>query len=90
MEHPSDDDDHGSEESYSKMNDPEPDAGDLESVNIRVAANGGYVVSCQRRAPQTENGPSWIQPKDYVFASKAELDDILDDTLGAGEDAETE
>ena len=88
------------QESYSAMGDPalappaEPDAGawTVDRVEIKPAANGGFIASCARTRPAGDRGGggNGVSPsndyenKDYAFSSLPEVLQFLQTELGGG------
>lgn len=65
-----------------------PKVGRVESVSVRLAENGGAVVSVSRRpAPATSRslGPAYEAPKDYAFGSVAEAVGFIEEQLGVAQ-----
>lgn len=86
----------GSEESASKMTE-DVSGWKVESVNIRSAENGGFIVSCSKtRQSSGENmGSAPVAPggrdyesKDYAFGSLNEVQQYLAQEFGGGTPAE--
>lgn len=63
----------------------ESEGGALTNVSIDVADNGGFMVRCSHRQPQSKgNAPSpYVEPKQYAFGDKAQLMTFLTEKLGA-------
>ena len=56
----------------------------VESVNIRPAENGGFIVTCSKKGTETDgNMPSGYSSKDYAFGSLGEVQQYLASELGA-------
>lgn len=63
--------------------------GAVERITIEVADNGGYSVTCSRKAdPSSKSG--YQEPKKHVFSTKQELDDYLDEALGTAGDSDSD
>ena len=74
------------QESASLMpNEPPNPAGGMktESVSIRPAENGGFMVSCSKRS--SDGGPSAYNSKDYVFKTLDEVNAYIASELGAAQ-----
>lgn len=56
----------------------------VDTVSVRQAANGGFIVSCQksRETGPEDKGPSW-ESKDYSFSSIDEVVSFLGQEFGA-------
>ena len=55
----------------------------VESVNIRPAENGGFIVSCLKRGSTQGDGDMGPMSKDYAFGSLGEVQQYLASELGA-------
>ena len=81
------------EQSASRMMDEEVPAEEpqkagwvVDSVSIRQAKNGGWIVSCSKHLePAPKNGPSY-QSNDYTFATLAEAVPFIEQEFGESAD----
>ena len=70
------------------------DGGKVESVNIRSAENGGFIVSCSKTKDVSSGGQNQsvsgrdYQSKDYAFTSLGEVQNYLASEFGGGTPAE--
>ena len=78
------------EESASRMMEEEsavaPETGGMvvDSVSIRQAKNGGWIVSCSKHeANPSKNGVGRYESNDYTFASLAEAVPFIEQEFGA-------
>lgn len=67
---------------------PEPEQ-PVESVRIETSANGGYMLSVQRKPTDPPKsgrgaigGPMWESPKQYVFASWTDASAFIEKVFG--------
>jgi hypothetical protein len=71
--------DHESAGKYTPEATPAPEAAapamKVESVSIRKAANGGFLVTCNKTSEKRGNVPGDYKSEDYVFTS-------LDEAMG--------
>ena len=68
-----------------------PDAGasgepamDVESVQIRKAANGGFIVTCNKSSPKRGNSVGDYSSKDYAFMDLGEAMSFVQTEFGGG------
>ena len=64
---------------------------ELQSVRIKEADNGGFILTCDYETKGEGDSPGSYESLEKVFATWGEAADLLDDLYGDGEeDEETE
>lgn len=63
----------------------EPVKSHLKRIEIEIADNGGFSVTCYHTADNPKTDGGYIEPTKSVFEDKGSLDDYLDDQLGTAE-----